>query len=95
MSNANDLLRSILATVPATREAALAAIIETDVARWGEGERTPSLHAHAKYSYGRLLSELATRAAFWAEADELEAPLRAAARKVLTPADWRELRQGG
>jgi hypothetical protein len=75
-----------------TREQAIAALVERDVARWGESERAASAHAHAGRSLGRALNELANRAEL---AGTPDAALRAAADAALTDADWRSLRDGG
>ena len=44
-----------------TREQAIAALVEQDVARWGEAERIASQHAHGKRTLGLALNELANR----------------------------------
>ena len=74
------------------REAAIEALVEQDVARWGERERAASMRLHGALTYGRALNALAARAEL---AGEPYAELRAAADAALTAADWRELRQGG
>ena len=78
--------------VPSTREEAIAALVEQDVLRWGEGEREASRSLHIHRSYGLALNLLANRAEL---ADAPDAALRAAAMAALTDADWRWLNQGG
>lgn len=78
--------------IPSTREEAIAALVESDVAKWGEGEREASKRQHADRSYGRALNELANRAEL---ADAPNRELRAAAKKALTEGDKHDLRQGG
>lgn len=82
-----------MTTIPATRDDAIAALIESDVLRWGEAERAASARAHGNRSYGRALNELANRAEL-AGADDA-AELRAAAQRALTSADRDDLYQGG
>lgn len=94
MSNVNkEALARALSRVPATREAAIAALVETDVARWGESERAASARLHANRTLGLALTELATRAELWLELDP--ADFRAAAKMALTSADRAYLRTGG
>lgn len=78
--------------VPKNREEAIAALVESDVRRWGEGERQASQRAHAGRSYGRALNELANRADL---ADAPDPELRAAAKAALTSADRYDLSKGG
>lgn len=81
-------------TIPATRAEAIAAIVERDVARWGEDERNASIELNKGLSYGLALNRLA-----YYDANEesfvLDAALDAAALAALTPADWRQLAKGG
>jgi hypothetical protein len=60
---ATDLLAALSAVgLPTTREGAIAAIVESDVARWGEAEREASRRAHSRRSLSLALNELANRA---------------------------------
>lgn len=78
--------------IPANREAAIAALVDQDVARWGEKERAASQRMHSSRSYGLALNELANRAELSGNPDP---ELRAASQSALTDTDWRELRNGG
>lgn len=86
-----------------TREQAIAALVEHDVARWGEGERAASARAHSARSIGRALNELANRAEHPALHGDTPMPaglpapaeLRRMARAALTAADHAALRRGG
>jgi len=78
--------------MPMTREQAINALVNQDVAKWGEGERAASERLHGKRTLGLALNELANRAEL---ADEDASELRAEARKALTDADWKWLRSGG
>lgn len=71
--------------IPMTREAAIEALVEQDVDRWGESEREASRRQHASRSYGRALNELANRAELSGNPDP---DLRAAATAALTDSDW-------
>lgn len=79
--------------IPKNREEALDAVVESDVAQWGESEREASRRMHGGESYGLLLNTLASRAEL-ADAPEAKA-LRKAANKALTAADRKVLRSGG
>lgn len=79
-------------SIPSTREEAINALVESDVAKWGESEREASTRAHANRSYGLALNELANRAEL---SDTPDPALRAAARKALTSDDRSALRSGG
>jgi len=81
-----------MTTIPTNREAAIAALVAQDVARWGESERAASQRSHGSRSLGLALNALANRAELRGVAD---AALRAAADAALTDADWRILRRGG
>lgn len=81
-----------MASIPATREEAIARLVEQDVARWGERERGAAQRIHGQRTYGLALNALANRAELAGEPD-LE--LRRAAKAALTSADWEILRQGG
>lgn len=76
--------------IPLTRDEAIQALIDCDVARWGEREREASARAHAHRSYGLALNELANRAEL---ADAPDTALRAAAVAALTDADQCWLRR--
>lgn len=78
--------------VPQTHDEAIAALVESDVERWGEAERDASRRMHAGTTYGLALNALAARAEMAGRPDPA---LRAAADAALTGADWRVLRQGG
>lgn len=80
------------AAAPLTHEAAIARLVEQDVARHGEAERAAAEAAHCGRTMGRALTELANRAEL---ADRPDARLRAAANAALTAADWADLRKGG
>lgn len=81
-----------MSNIPATREEAIAALVESDVAKWGEEEREASRQMHSGKTYGLALNELASRAELAGAADKA---LRAAAKAALTKADWAWLRRGG
>lgn len=75
-----------------TREQAISKLVEQDVAKWGEGERTASQRAHAGRTLGLALNALANRA----ELDDApDRALRAAAKSALTAADRASLKKGG
>jgi hypothetical protein len=78
--------------IPTTRESAIAALVDDDVARWGEAERGASAKIHAFRSYGLALNELANRAELAGTPDPA---LRKAARAALTEDDRDWLRNGG
>lgn len=48
--------------IPKDRKAAIAAIVEDDVVRWGESDRAAAERQYRDLSYGRLLNTLANRA---------------------------------
>lgn len=73
-----------------TKDEAIAALVERDVARWGEAEREASRRLRGQLSHGRALNTLAYYD--WAHPDEA---LAADAALVLTDADYRALEQGG
>jgi hypothetical protein len=78
--------------IPTTREAAIALLVEQDVAKWGESERAASQQLHAHRSLGLALNEL------WARSVLRDAPdsdLKRAAKAALTAADRAALRKGG
>ena len=78
------------------RAAAVAARVEFDVARWGEGERASAAAAAvaAKQSHGMLVNSL-VHDPLVGYGDAVPAPLRAKAKKLLTADDKRSLRAGG
>lgn len=78
--------------VPATREEAIKALIEGDVAQWGEEERQASSQMNARRSFGLALNELAARAKM---AGLPSKDLAAAAKRELTQEDKKILRSGG
>jgi len=75
-----------------TREQAISALVEQDVAKWGERERAASQRAHSGRSLGRALNELANRAELAGQPDRA---LRDATKAALTSSDWSELYKGG
>lgn len=75
-----------------TRDEAIQALVEGDVARWGEAERAAATRMHEKRTLGLALNELANRAEL---ADAPDTALRTEAEAALTTADWAILRQGG
>jgi hypothetical protein len=75
-----------------TREQAIDALVEQDVAKWGEAERDASRRLHGGQSLGLALNALAARAIL---ADAPDAALSAAAKAALTKADRAVLRKGG
>lgn len=81
-----------MTAIPTTKEAAINALIEQDVAKWGESERAASMRQHAGRSYGRALNELANRAEL---ADAPNPAMRRAAKLALTSGEKADLRNGG
>lgn len=73
-----------------SREQAIAALVELDVARWGEGEREASRRLRARLTHGRALNTLAHY-----DPDHVDAAMAADAQRVMTAADHRALRAGG
>lgn len=84
-----------MVTIPETREAAIAALVELDVAKWGESERQASRQLHEQNcpSYGVALNALAHRPEYHFGDDVPE--LVAAASAALAGDDIAVLRQGG
>lgn len=72
-----------------TREQAIDALVEMDVAKWGEAERDASRKMHADRTRGLALNELANRHEL---ADKPIPELRKAAKEALTRADHAYLR---
>ena len=73
-----------------SREEAIAKLVDLDVAKWGEAERAASQRMRSRLSHGRALNTLAHY-----DLDHIDAALAEEAKRTMTPADWRELRQGG
>ena len=73
-----------------TREQAIAALVERDVAKWGEAERAASERLRGRLSHGRALNSLAHY-----DVDNIDHELAQAAKSVMTDDDERALRQGG
>ena len=73
-----------------TREEAIAALVERDVAKWGESEREASVAAHGRLSHGLALNALAVY-----DIRNVDKALQKVARSLMTDADKRALRQGG
>lgn len=76
----------------ATREDAIAALVEMDVGRWGDSEREASQRMHSARSLGLALNEIWAR---YELAGELADEIRKAAQAALTSADRAALRKGG
>lgn len=66
-----------------TREQAIDALVERDVARWGEGERGASRRAHAGRTLGRALNALS----YDSHTDTIDETIAAQAQAVMTEAD--------
>ena len=77
-----------------TREEAIEALVELDVAKWGAEERDASRRLHRDRSRGRALNALAHRPEYDYGANA-PAGLKAAAKAALTDSDHAELRKGG
>ena len=77
-------------TMTMTREEAVAALVERDVAKWGEAEREASKRLRGKLSHGLALNALAHY-----DVDAIDKDLARAAQRVMTAADRRSLRTGG
>ncbi len=73
-----------------TREQAIDALVERDVARWGESERAASRDLRSVLTHGLALHSLA-----YGDLDHIDMALAAAAKRVMTPADRRVLRSAG
>jgi hypothetical protein len=76
------------------RAAAVAARVEFDVARWGEGERAACAKLAAARSWGLLVNSL-IHDPLVGYGDAVPPAIRAAAKKILTAEDRRVLRAGG
>ena len=73
-----------------TREDAINALVERDVAKWGEEERDASTHLRAKLSHGLALNALAHY-----DVGVVDRELAAQAKRVMTAVDRKALRSGG
>lgn len=71
-----------------TREQAIAALIEKDVAKWGESERPAALRANQDLTLGLALNKLAHY-----DIANIDAALAADAKKMMTQSDKRVLRE--
>ena len=77
-------------TIPATRDEAVAALVDYEVKKWGEAERAAAQRLYRNRTYGLVLNALAIIAA---RDDKPHAvALRRAADRALTVADWFRLR---
>lgn len=72
-----------------TRDEAIVALVERDVARWGESERAASQRRRGALSHGRAINALAHY-----DADQVDRALAEEARRLMTAQDWRILRSG-
>ena len=70
-----------------TRQQAIAALIEKDVAKWGESEREASQKQRAKLTHGLALNALA-----YYDIDAVDSALAAQAKSVMTQTDRAALR---
>lgn len=73
-----------------TRDEAIAKLVDLDVAKWGEEEREASARLHGRLSHGLALNALAHY-----DVDHIDRALATEARRVMTAADRKALRQGG
>ncbi len=73
-----------------TREEAINALIERDVAKWGEHERAASRELRSRLSHGLALNALAHF-----DVENIDDALAAEAKRIMTEDDRRVLRQGG
>ncbi len=80
------------ANIPTTKAEAIAALVEADVAKWGESQRNAAIQLHSKTTFGLALNSLGARAEL---AGQPCKALYAAAKTVMTPSDWRVIRSGG
>jgi len=76
------------------RGVACDALVNLDVAKWGEGERDASRRHHSRRSVGLAVNEMANRALFAGMEAEASA-LREIAKAHFTDDDVRFLRSGG
>jgi hypothetical protein len=81
------------AIVDQFRQEAINALVELDVAKWGEGEREAARQIYCRLSLGLARNALANRADI--AGDPRAAELRKQADAALTAADWAALRHGG
>lgn len=80
--------------IPQTRDEAIAAMVESDVAKWGESERAAAVEMYSARSYGMLMTELASRATLAGD-KKTAAALKAAAKGQMTRADRSTIRSAG
>lgn len=78
--------------IPTNREEAINALVEQDVAKWGEAERDSAVVAHSPRTIGDALNELANRADLDGTPSKA---LRSAAKAALTKTDRKSLSRGG
>ncbi len=79
-------------TIPTTRAAAIQTLVDQDVTRWGEQERSASERIHQTSTFGLALNALASRAQI---AGEPYTAMLEAAKATLTATDMCALRNGG
>ena len=77
-----------------TAAQALDAVVELDVAQWGEGERVASRQLHAHKSRGLLINSIVHHQ-HNGYGDAFDAAAKKLASKQLTSDDKAELRKGG
>lgn len=70
-----------------TRQMAVDALVELDVARWGESEREASRRQRQLLTHGLALNALA-----YYDIDHIDPEVRAQAEAAMTDSDWRRLR---
>lgn len=73
-----------------TQEEAIAALVEKDVAKWGESEREASRAMRRQLSHGQALNSLAHY-----DSANIDKAMAAQAKKIMTSKDRAELRKGG
>lgn len=71
-----------------TKEQALDALVEKEVAKWGESEREPSRRAHKGRTLGDLLNALV-----YFDPENPDMKYEADAKAALTPEDLKDLRE--
>lgn len=77
-----------------TAAQALSALVELDVAKWGEQERAPSRKLHAGKSRGLLINSIVHHQ-INDYGDAIDAAAKQLAKKQLTESDKYELAKGG
>lgn len=85
---------ALVSSALASHAAAVNALVELDVARWGEKEREYSRSTYQKQSHGLLLNSLVHNPAT-NYGDAVPAPLKKAAKALQTVEDRAVLRRGG